>query len=79
MNRKQRDSNRLNAIQLKKLARNIELSKHTCENCGEPGGHWVITKGFSLAELLSGLDDQEGFWTCSKLYDPLTLRRLPGV
>ena len=79
MNRKQRDSNRINAIQLKNRVRRIELAKHICENCGEHGGHWVSIRGTSLAGLISGVDDQEGFWTCPKLYEPLTQRRFLSV
>lgn len=73
---KQRNNNRANANSLRQLARNIELQKHTCENCGEPGGHWVSIRGMSIEAILSGVDDQEGFWTCSKYYDPVTKKRI---
>lgn len=76
MNKKKRFQNRTNSEKLKLIVRNIELSKHICENCGEPGGHWVCATGFSLQALLSGEDDQQGFWTCSKYYGP-DGRRLP--
>lgn len=61
MNSKQRNKNRA-------TARSLRLAQHTCENCGEKGGHWVSTRGSSVAALLMGVDDQEGFWTCPKLY-----------
>lgn len=68
MNRKQREKNRRTAAALKAEARARVLALHTCENCGEKGGHWVCTRGVSLAALLTGQDDSEGFWTCPKLY-----------
>ncbi len=68
VNRKQRDSNRSNAQHLAYKARQRKLMQHTCENCGEKGGHWVKTRGISLAALFTGQDDSEGFWTCPKLY-----------
>lgn len=68
MNRQQRESNRLNAQRLHHLARQRVLMQHTCENCGDKGGHWVSTRGASLWGILQGVDDQEGFWTCPKLY-----------
>jgi len=64
MNRLQRNNNRYNAMQLERSARTIRLSKHTCENCGEKGGHWVSIRGASIQAILNGKDDQEGFWTC---------------
>lgn len=70
MNRKQRESNRANAERLRYLARQRVLMQHTCENCGEKGGHWISTRGISLAALITGQDDQEGFWTCPILYGP---------
>jgi len=48
MNRSQRDKNRRNAQQLAYAARQRMLMKHTCENCGEKGGHWISTRGTSL-------------------------------
>jgi hypothetical protein len=68
MNRKQRESNRKNARDLYALAKSIRLSKHVCEECGQPGGHWVSTRGISLQAMITGIDDQEGFWTCDKFY-----------
>lgn len=68
MNRKQRDKNRANAAELVRVARAKMLEQHTCENCGEKGGHWISTRGMSLAAMITGRDDQEGFWTCPKLY-----------
>lgn len=68
MNRKQRDKNRANAAELERTARTRILEQHICENCGERGGHWISTRGMSLAAILTGQDDQEGFWTCPKLY-----------
>lgn len=75
-NKKQRLKNRQTAKTLKSIARFKELENHTCENCGQPGGHWVSTRGLSLAGMLSGIDDQEGFWTCPKYYGE-DGRRLP--
>lgn len=72
MNRKQRDKNRENAAYLRQRA----MMHYVCENCGERGGHWVSTRGISLAGLISGVDDQEGFWICPKLYGA-DGRRLP--
>lgn len=68
MNRKQREANRLNAKILADNARQRRNATHICENCGEPGGHWVQTRGWSLEAMISGVDDQQGFWTCSKYY-----------
>ena len=76
MNRDQRESNRRNAQRLAFDAHQRRLMQHTCENCGEKGGHWTSTRGFSLAAIMSGVDDQQGFWTCPKLYGP-DGRRLP--
>jgi hypothetical protein len=61
MNRKQRIKNR-------RTARNLANALHTCQNCGEKGGHWISTRGTSLEAWLSGKDDQEGFWTCPNFY-----------
>lgn len=69
MNRKQRDKNRRVAQVLAGDARMRVLMQHTCENSGERGGHWISTRGTSLAALITGHDDQEGFWMCPKLYD----------
>jgi hypothetical protein len=70
MNFTQRMSNRRTASRLARVVRQKELQSHTCENCGEKGGHWVSTRGMSLAALITGQDDQEGFWTCQQLYGP---------
>ena len=67
-NKKKRNRNRALSEILKQNARNIELSKHICENCGESGGHWINTRVSSLEAMLTGVDDQQGFWTCSKYY-----------
>jgi hypothetical protein len=76
INRTQRNRNRANARELEYLARQRVLMAHTCENCGEKGGHWVSMRGISLQAALTGQDDSEGFWTCPKLYGP-DGRRLP--
>lgn len=68
MNKRQRNKNRRNARMLAAEARARVLARHTCENCGEKGGHWISTRGISLAALLTGQDDSEGFWTCHKPY-----------
>jgi hypothetical protein len=72
MNQSQRNSNRENAKKLNSQVRLLKLASHTCENCGEPGGHWVSTRGMSLQAILTGQDDQEGFWTCDQYYDSVT-------
>lgn len=77
MNRKQRDSNRSNAGKLARAVRAAELARHTCENCGEKGGHWISTRGLSLEAIITGQDDSEGFWTCPKLYDETGRRIAP--
>ena len=64
MNSKQRNKNRRNARELIDLVRARQLEQHTCENCGEKGGHWIQLRGTSLEALLTGRDDSEGFWTC---------------
>jgi len=69
MNARQRNKNRRNARALEERARRKFLSQYRCENCNEFGGHWVSTRGISLAAMITGQDDQEGFWTCPKLYD----------
>lgn len=48
-----------------KIARN---NPSVCENCGEPGPHWISTRNLPLVALITGQDDQDGFWTCPKLY-----------
>ena len=48
----------------------LRLSKHTCENCDEKGGHWVSTRGSSIQALITGKDDQEGSWTCKTVENP---------
>jgi hypothetical protein len=70
MNKHQRNQNRANAIVLQRKVQRAKAMLHTCENCGEKGGHWVSTRGMSLAALITGQDDQEGFWSCPKLYGP---------
>lgn len=64
MNSKQRRKNRQTATNLKQSIRGVELEKHICENCGQPGGHWIVTKNRSIEAFLSAIDDQEGFYTC---------------
>lgn len=66
MNRQQRISNRRNAADLAAKARQRRLAEHTCENCGEKGGHWIETRGMSLQGMVDGRDDSEGFWTCAR-------------
>ena len=68
MNSKQRNRNRRTAQALATKAEARRLMQHTCENCGEKGGHWISTRGNSLAALITGQDDSEGFWTCPVLY-----------
>jgi hypothetical protein len=68
VNFNQRLKNRQNAAMLKRVARAKALAAHTCENCGEKGGHWVNPPFMSLHAMLTGQDDQAGFWICPKLY-----------
>lgn len=77
MNRKQRQSNRRNADRLVALARAKVLAQHTCENCGEKGAHWVSTRGMSVWAIITGVDDQRGFWMCPNLYGPDGRRIVP--
>ena len=64
MNYNQRASNRRTARDLERHVRAVKNAQHTCENCGGKGGHWVTTRGVSLAGLIAGCDDSEGYWTC---------------
>ena len=68
MNRYQREKNRRTAKALARTVKHIESMKHTCQECGEPGYHWVSIRGPSLEAMLTGVDDQQGFWTCAKFY-----------
>jgi hypothetical protein len=68
MNHKQRLKNRDTARELGFAARMAAHMKHTCENCGEKGAHWVQMP-FSLADIFAG-EDPQGFWTCAKYYGP---------
>ena len=68
MNRNQREKNRRTSRALARVVRAKVLEQHTCENCGEKGGHWVRTRPMSIEALFTGVDDSEGFWTCPKLY-----------
>lgn len=76
MNAKQRYKNRQTSHTLNQEVRYLESLKHTCEECGEPGYHGIRIRGSSLEAIMTGVDDQQGFWTCSKFYDPVTKRRL---
>ncbi len=66
MNRKQREKNRRTARELNSEVRYKESMKHTCEECGEPGYHWVGMP-MSLEDILFQREPQ-GFWTCAKFY-----------
>lgn len=68
MNSKQRNKNR-------QTAKTLRLQSHTCENCGERGGHWIEVEPQSLDDMLTGRPSR-GFWTCAKYYGP-DGRRLP--
>ena len=70
MNKNQRMKNRRTAYELARDQKIARKNLHVCENCGERGGHWVSTRGTSLAALITGQDDQAGFWTCPKYYGP---------
>ena len=64
-NAKQRRSNRNTSYDLLHKNRETRLAAHICENCGQPGGHWVSTP-MTLEEVAAGLGDKRGFYTCSK-------------
>lgn len=53
---------------LKRVIHNLKSSRHTCNECGQNGYHWVATQGMTLEAILSGADDQQGFWICDKFY-----------
>lgn len=48
--------------------------KHTCEECGEKGFHWLAAP-MSLMDIMTG-NEKAGVWTCAKFYDPVTKRRI---
>ena len=64
MNKKQRNRNRENARKLTLNIKQKRLSQHTCEQCGQKGGHWVTIQPTSLQGIINGQNDQIGFWTC---------------
>lgn len=70
MNRRQRERNRATAAALSAAVRKQADLAHTCENCGQPGGHWVQVQGATLQALLEGRDDQQGFYTCLRAKEP---------
>lgn len=67
MSRKQRMKNR-------RTAHWLRLNAHTCENCGERGGHWVNTEMPGLLDILEGTklgrEGPAGFWICPMCYGP---------
>lgn len=67
MNKKQRESNKRNSKVLYEAARYARLQKHICENCGEPGRHWLQWP-HSIMDIMNNREPQ-GFWTCDKYYD----------
>ncbi len=69
MSSKQRKKNRVTYSKLLEAVREKRNASHVCENCGGKGGHWIQTKGPSLNAMITGIDDQEGYWTCER---PLT-------
>jgi hypothetical protein len=75
MNRNQRNKNRANARWLEGLAHVARLQAHTCENCGEKGGHWIQTEMQTLEDILAGRESR-GFWACPMYYGA-DGRRLP--
>lgn len=72
-NSKQRMRNRATAAGLSRLVRQRILLQHTCEHCGQPGGHWISTRPTSLQAMITGVDDQEGFWTCTAKPEPVII------
>lgn len=74
MNKKQRNKNRKNTTTLNRLVKRTKAGATICSNCGEKGAHWVLTRGLSLEALITGVDDQQGFWICPNLYDKQGVR-----
>jgi len=68
VNKKQRDLNRETSQDLGRHSRYVESRKHTCENCGERGRHWVQAP-MTLEQILDHYG-VSGFWTCPKYYSP---------
>lgn len=62
MNKHQRNSNRENYQELHKKFKEIQNSKHICENCGLPGGHWYQLPQ-NLYDIIQG-KAPEGFYSC---------------
>ena len=79
MNKHQRNQNRANAKQLDENVRQRRLAGYTCENCGEKGGHWRSIRGTSVEAMITGQDDQEGFWMCPSLYGADGRRETKGL
>ena len=75
MNRKQRLQNKDNANLLKYAANQARLAKYICEECGEPGGHWINIGVLTLQDVMDN-KEPEGFYTCHKFYGP-DGKRLP--
>jgi hypothetical protein len=65
MNYKQRAANRRTAEVLNGLIKSQRVLNHTCENCGKSGAHWITIRGTSVNAMVTGVDDQVGFWTCA--------------
>ena len=69
--RYQREKNRNTTARLGTAVQQMANDAHTCGNCGERGFHWEHPVGGFMGFLPT-----EGFWTCSKYYDPVTKRRI---
>lgn len=62
MNLQQRNANRRNSALLMLRAKEARCARHTCENCGEKGGHWVAHPR-SLADIVLNVPPT-GHWLC---------------
>ena len=75
-NKHTRNKKRLNAEHLRESLKERRESEHICPECGERGAfHWVASSVLSLEDFCMGRVPN-GFWVCSKFYDPITKRRI---
>lgn len=59
MNRRQRESNRLNA----KVVKDHSI---ICPECGERGAHWIGLP-YTMQNMIDN-STPDGFWACPRLY-----------
>jgi hypothetical protein len=57
-----------------------DIKARECPRCHQEGPHWIAYKPFGMSlpapDMSPILEDEEGFWVCSDLYDPLTGKRI---